>query len=65
MRSTTTQCRNLCVFSVVVPLIFCLCTLDVLGVDTANESSKTLARRKIEAIQAETPPTIDGKLDDA
>ena len=65
MRSTITQCRNLCVFSVVVPLIFCLSSLGVLSVEADNASSETLAPRKIEAIRTETPPTIDGKLDDA
>ena len=64
MRSITAQFKNLCVFSVVVSLIFCLCSFGVLAVETDNESSETLAFRKIEAIWAETSPTIDGKLDE-
>ena len=66
MRTIKAQLRNLCVLNVVVLLTLCLCVLGVLEANTTdNESPKTFAIREFEAIRAEIPPTIDGKLDDA
>ncbi len=65
MRSIKAQFKNLYAFSVIVSLIHCLCGLSTLEAKANNESSDPLAVREIEAIRAEVPPTIDGKLDDA
>ena len=65
MRSIKAQFKNLYAFSVIVSLIHCLCGLSTLEAKANNESSDPLAVREIEAIRAEVPPTIDGKLDDS
>ena len=46
-------------------LILYLCGTKGLPADTDPESAETSAHRAIEAIRTETPPTIDGILDDA
>ena len=47
-------------------LILCLCGTEVLPADTADpESAETATHRAIKAIRTETPPKIDGILDDA
>ena len=46
-------------------LILYLCGTKVLPADTDPESTETSAHRAIKAIRTETPPTIDGILDDA
>ena len=46
-------------------LILYLCGTKVLPADTDPESAETSAHRAIEAIRTETPPKIDGILDDA
>ena len=64
MLTIKAQFGNLCVLSVVVSVILCLCGLGALDASTDNESPETFAIRAIEAIHTEKPPTIDGKLDD-
>ena len=46
-------------------LIFCLCESKTLLADTGTEPPEISANRVIQAIRTETPPNIDGKLDDA
>ena len=65
MQTIKARFGNLCLFTVVVYLTLCLCGLRKLEANTDYASPETLANRKIEATHAETPPIIDGKLDDA
>ena len=65
MQIIKTRFGNLCLFTVVAYLTLCLCSLRKLEANTDYASPETLANRKIEATRAETPPIIDGKLDDA
>ena len=65
MQTIKARFGNLCLFTVVVYLTLCLCSLRKLEANTDYASPETLANRKIEATRAETPPIIDGKLDDA
>ena len=65
MQTIKARFGNLCLFTVVAYLTFCLCSLRKLGANTDYTSPETFANREIEAIRAETPPIIDGKLDDA
>ena len=48
-----------------VYLILCLWSLKVLPADTNEEPPEILTKRTIKAVRIETPPKIDGKLDDA
>ena len=45
-------------------LILCLWNLRVLPADTDDEIPEIKAKREIKAVRIETPPKIDGKLDD-
>ena len=46
-------------------LVFCLWSLRVLPADTNDEVPEIPKKREIKAVRIETPPKIDGKLDDA
>ena len=48
-----------------VYLTFCLWGLTTLPADTGDESPEISTNRVIKAVRTETPPKIDGKLDDA
>lgn len=48
-----------------VYLILCLWSFKVLLADTHEEPPEILTKRAIKAVRIETPPKIDGKLDDA
>ena len=48
-----------------VYLTLCLWGLTTLTADTGDESLETSTNRVIKAVRTETPPKIDGKLDDA
>ena len=44
--------------------MLCLLTSEALPANTDQESAATSAHREIKAIRTETPPKIDGYLDD-
>ena len=50
--------------TLVAYLILCLWNLRVLPADTDDEIPEIKAKREIKAVRIETPPKIDGKLDD-
>ncbi|MDE0013058.1 MAG: DUF5916 domain-containing protein [Candidatus Poribacteria bacterium] len=50
--------------TLVAYLILCLWNLRVLPADTDGEIPEIKAKREIKAVRIETPPKIDGKLDD-
>ena len=66
MRTPKARLRNRYFFLLFAYLlILCFCSAKALPADTDPESAETSAHRAIEAIRTETPPTIDGILDDA
>ena len=66
MRTPKARLRNRYFFLLFACLIPYLCGTKVLPADTTDpETAETATHRAIEAIRTETPPTIDGILDDA
>ena len=64
MRTIKARLRNTYLFTLGVYLIFCLLTSRAFPADTDHQPAETAAHREIKAIRTETPPKIDGKLDD-
>ena len=65
MRTIKARLRNTYLFTLGVYLIFCLLTSQAFPADTDHQPAETAAHREIKATRTETPPKIDGKLDDA
>ena len=65
MRTIKARLRNTYLFTLGVYLIFCLLTSQAFSADTDHQPAETAAHREIKATRTETPPKIDGKLDDA
>ena len=63
MRTIRAQCISP-YLTLVAYLILCLWNLRVLPADTDDEIPEIKAKREIKAVRIETPPKIDGKLDD-
>ena len=63
MRTIRAQCISPHL-TLVAYLILCLWNLRVLPADTDDEIPEIKAKREIKAVRIETPPKIDGKLDD-
>ncbi len=65
MRTIKARLRNTYLFTLGVYLIFCLLTSQAFPAGTDHQPAETAAHREIKATRTETPPKIDGKLDDA
>ena len=65
MRTFKARLGNAYLFTLVAYFMLCLLPSKALLANTDHESAETSAHREIEAIRTETPPKIDGKLDDA
>ena len=65
MRTPKARLKNRYFLLLFACLTFFLSGTKVLPADTDPESTETSAHRAIKAIRTETPPTIDGILDDA
>ncbi len=65
MRTIKARLQNRYFFNLLASLILCLCGANGLPADTDTESTEASAHRTIRASRTETPPKIDGKLDDA
>ena len=65
MRTIKARLGNLYLFTLVAYLTFYLLAGKAFPANTDHESAETSAHREIKAIRTETPPKIDGKLDDA
>ena len=63
MRTIKARLRNTYLFTLVA--CFILLAGKAFPADTDHEPAETAAHREIKAIRTETPPKIDGKLDDA
>ena len=64
MRTIKARLENAYLFTLVVYLMLCLLTSQAFPANTDHESDETSAYREIKAIRTETPPKIDGKLDE-
>ena len=64
MRTIKARLGNAYLLMLVVCLMLCLLTSKALPANTDHESAETSAHREIKATRTETPPKIDGKLDD-
>ena len=62
----TIRARRVCPYLLTLPvyLILCLCSLTVTPADTNEAVPEIQTKRAIKAVRIETPPNIDGKLDD-
>ena len=65
MRTIKARLGNLYLFTLVAYLVCCLLVGKAFPADTDRQPTETSAHREIKAIRTETPPNIDGKLDDA
>ena len=65
MRTFKARLGNAYLFTLVAYFMLCLLPSKALLANTDHESAETSAQREIKAIRTETPPKIDGKLDDA
>ena len=65
MRTIKARLGNSYLLTLIAYLTLCLLTSKALPANTDHESAETSAHREIKAIRTETPPQIDGKLDDA
>ena len=64
MRTIKARFGNSYLLALVAYFMFCLLTSKASPANTDHESTETSAHREIKAIRTETPPKIDGKLDD-
>ena len=65
MRTIKARLRNTYLFTLVACFILYLLAGKAFPADTDHQPAETAAHREIKAIRTETPPKIDGKLDDA
>ena len=65
MRTIKARLGNLYLFTLVAYFTFYLLAGKTFPANTAHEPAGIYAHREIKAIRTETPPKIDGKLDDA
>ena len=65
MRTIKARLGNLYFFTLVIYFTLCLWAGKAFPADTDHETAETPAHREIKAIRTETPPKIDGQLDDA
>ena len=65
MRTIKARFGNSYLLTLIAYLTLCVLTSKALPANTDHESAATSAHRKIKATRTETPPKIDGKLDDA